>query len=137
MSEIAKCPCCGWVNDHDNLYKTFACTQCLFICSISDFHRIAAAMELAKLTVQMKTCRAYCPERAFLYAQDRVLEVFNEQVTEDDKSKNIMVYLNGKDKPAFRCHCGCNVFHHPTDIPKEKSQHTYICNACDTQYIGE
>lgn len=59
------------------------------------------------------------------------------KVTETDKSKNIMVYLNGKDKPAFRCHCGCNVFHHPTDVSEEKSHQTYICNACDTQYTGE
>jgi hypothetical protein len=56
---------------------------------------------------------------------------------EADKSKNILVYLNGKDKPAFRCHCGCNVFHHPTDISEEESRQTYICNACDTRYIGE
>ena len=59
------------------------------------------------------------------------------KATKADKSKNIMVYLNGKDKPAFRCHCGCNVFHHPADIPEEKSLQTYTCNACDTQYIGE
>ena len=59
------------------------------------------------------------------------------KATEVDKSKNVVVYLNGKDKPAFRCHCGCNVFHHPTDMPEEESRQTYICNACDTRYIGE
>jgi hypothetical protein len=45
--------------------------------------------------------------------------------------KNVMVYLDGKDKPAFRCSCGCNVFH------RISADGQYICNACDTHYIGE
>jgi Pyruvate/2-oxoacid:ferredoxin oxidoreductase delta subunit len=83
MSEIAKCPncdgtpvvgrysgfisCCAVKVDANNLGQ-----------STKIWNQYAAAMKLAKLTVQMKTCRAYCPERAFLYAQDRVLGVFNE-----------------------------------------------------------
>lgn len=46
--------------------------------------------------------------------------------------KNVMVYLNGKDKPAFKCSCGCNVFHQI-----KEGQGQYICNACDTHYVGE
>lgn len=46
--------------------------------------------------------------------------------------KNVMVHLNGKDKPAFKCSCGCNVFHRI-----EEGQGQYICNACDTHYVGE
>lgn len=78
MSEIAKCPCCGSEASDFEQTGIVECEECQFMCDIKDLPRIAAAMELAKLTVQMKTCRAYCPERAFLYAQDRVLEVFNE-----------------------------------------------------------
>jgi len=86
MSEIAKCPLCGNVqievlNEHNVPDGGYCCgVRCA---SIKKWNQYAAAMELAKLTVQMKTCRAYCPERAFLYAQDRVLEVFNGGTNED------------------------------------------------------
>lgn len=45
---------------------------------------------------------------------------------------NILIYLNGKDKPAFRCDCGCNVFHNYDDNPNH-----FACNSCNTKYIGE
>lgn len=144
MNEIAKCPRCGETPKRIQ-YKAggfgHICCGAEFFCT-TYWNKYAAAMELAKLTVQMKTCRAYCPESAFLYAQDRVVEVFGikpeKQVAEAiSKHNNVMVYLNGKDKPAFKCSCGCNVFHHPTGTPEEKSHQTYICNACDTQYVGE
>ena len=85
MSEIAKCPLCGsdldyYVSavegDDEPIWYECMSRSCMFSCNGPDLPRISVAMELAKLTVQMKTCRAYCPERAFLYAQDRVLEVF-------------------------------------------------------------
>ena len=72
----SKCPCCRGAIGINEKEGTVDCFECQFGCAPSDLPRIAAAMELAKLTVQMKTCRAYCPERAFLFAQDRVLEVF-------------------------------------------------------------
>ena len=79
MSEIAKCPFCGEEPDQVDHGWNSTCDFyecCGVLAEEEQWNKIAAAMELAKLTVQMKTCRAYCPERAFLYAQDRVLEVF-------------------------------------------------------------
>lgn len=49
-----------------------------------------------------------------------------------------MVFLNGRDKPSFRCTgdggapCGCNVFR-----LKKGTTDRYVCNACKTIYIGE
>lgn len=72
-----KCPFCGeaMITTED---KIVLCenADCATMFNEWDYPKVCAAMDLAKLTVQMKTCRAYCPERAFLYAQDRVLEVF-------------------------------------------------------------
>lgn len=142
MSEIAKCPRCGETPKRIQ-YKAggfgHICCGAEFFCT-TYWNQYAAAMEFARIEYALEHCE---PKHEHQYqfhleeARMRVLEVFNEQATEVDKSKNIMVYLNGKGKPAFRCHCGCNVFYHPTDMPEEKSQQTYICNACDTQYIGE
>ena len=84
MSEELKCPCCGWVNEA-NLYNSFACTQCLFMCTKHDFNRIAAAMELAYRYVESsgphaeerQTHIAMKDHHDYLkLAQDRVLEVF-------------------------------------------------------------
>jgi len=80
MNGIAKCPVCGkapvkmvfgagWAQDG---YKCCGHTAN----TLKQWNQYAAAMELARFTVQMKTYRAYCPEMAFLHAQDRVLEVF-------------------------------------------------------------
>jgi PHP family Zn ribbon phosphoesterase len=60
----------------------------------------------------------------------------NKTQVENKTVNNVMVYLNGKNKPAFRCHCGCNVFHKKLNSTEE-AKTTYICNACDTAYIGE
>lgn len=43
----------------------------------------------------------------------------------------VMVFLNGKDRPSFRCRCGCNVF------TKAADDDIYTCNACGTEYRGE
>ena len=81
MSEELKCPVCGGemvlYEEHMDGSDTIACMECAFACAERDLPKVSAAMDLAKLTVQMKTCRAYCPERAYLFAQDRVLEVLN------------------------------------------------------------
>jgi len=79
-----KCPVCGesisfWTDSEVCHDGEIECSMCGFGCCKKDLAHITAAMDLARLTVQMKTCRAYCPERAFLYAQDRVLEVFGDQ----------------------------------------------------------
>ena len=44
-------------------------------------------------------------------------------------TQNSMIYLNGRDKPSFRCACGGNVFAHYED-------EIYICNSCSAQYKG-
>lgn len=86
MSEELKCPCCGWVNEA-NLYNSFACTQCLFMCTKHDFNRIAAAMELAKAEVAAFNAAFNVPlerleaaieasEDMLFQARMRVLEVF-------------------------------------------------------------
>lgn len=78
MNEIAKCPRCGELPRK----RMYPASGIGFYCCGNEsygttyWNQYAAAMELAKLTVQMKACRAYCPEMAFLHAQDRVLEVF-------------------------------------------------------------
>ena len=79
MSEIAKCPICGkepevWCRDEEIRIRIVCCKHAAY--STLGWNQYAAAMELAKLTYQMKTCRAYCPERAHLQAQDRILETF-------------------------------------------------------------
>lgn len=42
---------------------------------------------------------------------------------------SVMPKVNGK---PFRCHCGCNVFHHPPEKPE-----VFECNACEEWYTGE
>jgi hypothetical protein len=76
----SKCPVCqkGYMIPNNYAEFKISCNakSCQFRCQVKDLIPITAAMDLARLTVQMKTCRAYCPERAFLYAQDRVVIVF-------------------------------------------------------------
>lgn len=43
--------------------------------------------------------------------------------------KNTMLYIAGS-KTAFRCHCGCNVFH-PVENEGVK---TFECNGCGDWY---
>lgn len=47
-------------------------------------------------------------------------------------SKNIVVKIGGKQ---FRCECGCNVFHHPSDV--DDKENTYECNACKALYYSK
>jgi len=46
------------------------------------------------------------------------------------KPKQTMIRLDGKDRPAFRCECGCNVF-------TQTSEDRYQCNSCRVMYTGE
>lgn len=78
MSEIAKCPICG---ESPKLIFYPPGEEVFRHCGVEITHRktwnqYSAAMGLARFTVAMKTCRAYCPETAYLHAQERVLEVF-------------------------------------------------------------
>ncbi|SOY65634.1 conserved hypothetical protein [Cupriavidus phytorum] len=50
-------------------------------------------------------------------------------MSEQAKDINIMLRVGGK---PFRCHCGCNVFHHPEDMPR-----AYECNACEALYEAD
>jgi hypothetical protein len=43
---------------------------------------------------------------------------------------NIMLYIAGS-KIAFRCECGCNVFHR---IPSQDDMRHYMCNGCRLTY---
>lgn len=75
-------------------------------------------------------------------ADDFIIAVENEEILLEEpkevhNSTGVVVYLNGKDKPAFKCSCGCNVFHHPDMGTKEETLRTYDCNACGTRYTGE
>lgn len=72
-------------------------------------------------------------------ADEFIIMAENEEIELEEKRevKPVMVYLNGRGKPAFKCSCGCNVFHHPEIGEERETLRTYICNACNTQYIGE
>jgi hypothetical protein len=45
-----------------------------------------------------------------------------------------MLFLNGKDKPAFRCSCKCNVFR---KVICSDDKLRYRCNACGDIYLAE
>ena len=45
-----------------------------------------------------------------------------------------MLYLDGKDKDAFRCDCKCNVFR---KVICSDNKLRYRCNACETIYLAE
>lgn len=82
MSEILPCPVCGEmprIRYGGHLGKEpVAYSHCGATFDMGKrWNQYASAMNLAKLTYQMKTCRAYCPERAHLQAQDRILETFD------------------------------------------------------------
>ena len=96
MSEIAKCPCCGGpMQKYDDPYASsfLACNsesdECMFVCDIKNFHRIAAAMELAKAEVVASNATWSVPldrleaaleasESMLFDAKMRVLEVFGK-----------------------------------------------------------
>jgi len=48
--------------------------------------------------------------------------------------RDTMLFLNGKDKPAFRCDCKCNVFR---KVICSDNKLRYKCNACETIYLAE
>lgn len=48
--------------------------------------------------------------------------------------KDTMLFLNGKDKDAFRCDCNCNVFR---KVICSDGKLRYKCNGCETIYIAE
>lgn len=48
--------------------------------------------------------------------------------------KDTMLFLNGKDKDAFRCDCKCNVFR---KVICSDDKLRYRCNACETIYLAE
>ena len=53
-------------------------------------------------------------------------------------SDDIMVIIE-KNKKSFHCElCGCNVFKNPYDENlKNYNKNIFICNGCNTNYIGE
>lgn len=51
----------------------------------------------------------------------RQLELF------DNSDVDVMLYNNGRDKPSWRCECGCNVFR---KIRESGNIRIYKCNSC-------
>ncbi len=59
-----------------------------------------------------------------------VADRYAEPVRNADGSiENFMPRVGGK---AFRCECGCNVFHKPD----RKHPEIYECNGCEARYEG-
>jgi len=52
-----------------------------------------------------------------------------EEMEREKANPNCLLKVEGK---PFRCSCGCNVFHHPTN-----DADLYECNACGTQYEAD
>ncbi len=48
--------------------------------------------------------------------------------------QDTLLKLNGNDKPAFRCDCGCNVFR---EVVSDDKQLRYRCNGCGDIYYAE
>lgn len=48
--------------------------------------------------------------------------------------KDTMLFLNGKDKLAFRCDCKCNVFR---KVVCSDNKLRYKCNGCGEIYLAE
>lgn len=48
----------------------------------------------------------------------------------------VMLFLNGRDKPSYRCECGCNVFT-KKGVYKNSKIVQYECNSCGTLLEGE
>ena len=48
--------------------------------------------------------------------------------------QDTMLFLDGKDKDAFRCDCKCNVFR---KVICSDNKLRYCCNACETIYLAE
>ena len=65
-----------------------------------------------------------------------IINKANEWLKENDfrintSGVNKMLYVDG-GKSSFHCNCGCNVFQNMiTDSTK------YVCNSCQTVYIGK
>lgn len=52
------------------------------------------------------------------------------ELAQHKSNPNIVLTVGGK---AFRCECGCNVFHHPDD----EDWSIYACNACRHEYVAQ
>jgi len=56
---------------------------------------------------------------------------FNEPLLKEDGSLHqVMLKIAGK---PYRCHCGCNVFHHPD----KENLSLYECNSCKAVFSSE
>jgi len=92
MSEIAKCPLCGkdvkksiWRPEYEGCAGSAVITvKCcgMEALTVELWNQYAAAMELARLEVQLENCKPediHKYQEIIAWAREYVLEVFNEQ----------------------------------------------------------
>jgi len=58
------------------------------------------------------------------------MKMTKEQIKKHEKNPNILLKVNGK---SFRCHCGCNVFHHNEEYDTD----IFECNSCHEIYSSK
>jgi hypothetical protein len=67
--------------------------------------------------------------------KDKMQAAVNEEyVIIEVVETDTMLFLNGKDKSAFRCSCKCNVFR---KVICSDDKLRYRCNACGDIYLAE
>ena len=64
-----------------------------------------------------------------LILDDEELKETEPLLNQNGSLYNVMAKVKGE---AFRCECGCNVFHHPDKDDLSK----YECNSCEARYTG-
>jgi hypothetical protein len=119
-TEQVKCFSCngrGW-EDWDEDIQPLPCRGCHGIGTITRPVLIDAPPEM---------------DEKFLAALKEFIDSYEDtpiDPIEKEPIKNVMPKIKGK---AFRCECGCNVFHHP----KPEDKLLYECNACGDWWRGE
>ena len=56
------------------------------------------------------------------------IELAQDGMDAEVENPSVMLKMNGKDKPAYRCDCGANVFSRLTPI--SEGWQRYRCNGC-------
>lgn len=96
---------------------------------IEDLQDRVRLLEKELLIAEKKLEVAYTVIDRLVYSQMDEPDDYLEENMDDLLGRNVMVYLNGKDKPSFRCVCGGNVF-------SSYKGNLYECNGCGTRYEG-
>lgn len=89
--------------------------------------------------LQLRKAKVCLPENDYFQVAQAVYKeaekAFEEPDEEEDgweelDGKDIMIYENGRDKPSYRCPCGCNVF-------RKLKNGKFKCNSCSGTFEGE